>query len=98
MHTLAEGMAASGSEAFAGEVTAEGIPVIDLSLELGRVASAEADAAAHAECVRCAEAFHRFGVIAVRDPRVSMEDNDRYVCLWYGLCKVWRRRAVLRFP
>jgi hypothetical protein len=66
----------AGSAEFKGETTAEGIPVIDLSLHLNRASD---EAAALAESRRCAEAFHRFGIICVRDPRVSSADNDRCV-------------------
>jgi hypothetical protein len=65
---------AAGGGAYEGEMTAEGIPVINLSLYLERASNEEA---ARAESRRCAEAFHRFGIICVRDPRVSSADNDR---------------------
>eukprot|EP00499_Haloplacidia_sp_CaronLabIsolate_P009735 CAMPEP_0196781950 /NCGR_PEP_ID=MMETSP1104-20130614/10453_1 /TAXON_ID=33652 /ORGANISM="Cafeteria sp., Strain Caron Lab Isolate" /LENGTH=416 /DNA_ID=CAMNT_0042152181 /DNA_START=50 /DNA_END=1300 /DNA_ORIENTATION=- len=58
-----------------GEVEVADLPVIDLAKFMG---AEESDAAAE-ECKKVAEALHKYGCLIVRDPRVSMADNDRFV-------------------
>lgn len=61
-----------------GELAGE-IPVVDVALFLNRGDSPEAEAAARAEAVRVADALHNYGILCVRDPRVSQDDNNRCV-------------------
>jgi isopenicillin N synthase-like dioxygenase len=52
------------------------IPVIDLNLFFSK----EADPVNYKEeCSKVAEAFHKYGVVVVRDPRVSYVDNERFI-------------------
>lgn len=53
----------------------EDIPVIDLTPWLGK-SSVEGGAD---DCQRLAEALHKFGVVIVRDPRVSESENDAFL-------------------
>ncbi len=57
------------------------IPVINLGWFLEREADPAAAERAAAEALRCAEALREYGVIIVRDPRVTEADNDACVCL-----------------
>ena len=60
-----------------GEIT-----IIDVSTIMRRHESAEAEEAATRECERCAEALRQYGVLCVRDPRVTEEDNNRCVAIY----------------
>lgn len=51
-----------------------GIPVVDLSEWVGEGATGDADS-----CRKLADALHRFGIVLVRDPRVSEVDNDLFL-------------------
>eukprot|EP00904_Undaria_pinnatifida_P009792 jgi/Undpi1/5943/HiC_scaffold_2.g01217.m1 len=51
-----------------------GIPVVDLSEWVGEGAGGDAD-----DCRKLADALHRFGIVIVRDPRVSEVDNDLFL-------------------
>jgi isopenicillin N synthase-like dioxygenase len=52
------------------------IPVIDLNIFFNK----EVDPSKYAaECQKVADAFHQYGVLCVRDPRVSEADNDRFL-------------------
>jgi hypothetical protein len=35
----------------------------------------------HENCKRVSESFHRFGAIAIKDPRVSFEKNEKFLDL-----------------
>mmetsp|Transcript_31041 Transcript_31041/g.23082 ORF Transcript_31041/g.23082 Transcript_31041/m.23082 type:complete len:398 (+) Transcript_31041:40-1233(+) len=52
------------------------LPVIDFNVYKN---SKENPEAYREECAKVAEAFHRYGVVIVRDPRVSESDNDRFL-------------------
>lgn len=53
--------------------------VIDLGPFLGSGSSGEVTAEVRADCSRIADCLHSTGALVVRDPRVSMADNDRFV-------------------
>lgn len=52
----------------------EDIPVIDISTWIGECSGADPG-----DCRRLANALHCFGVVLVRDPRVSDMDNDVFL-------------------
>lgn len=60
------------------------IPTIDLSRWIGEGANSASDVTAAAagpddDCRRLADALHRFGIVLVRDPRVSEVDNNAFL-------------------
>ena len=57
-------------------IEVDGIPVVDVAAWLNRE---DGSAACEEECAKVAAALHQYGIICVKDPRVSSEDNDRYV-------------------
>lgn len=57
-------------------IEVDGIPVVDVAAWLNRE---DGSAACEEECAKVAAALHQYGVLCVKDPRVSSEDNDRYV-------------------
>lgn len=54
------------------------IPVVDLSAWVGEREGGGATDRAE-ECKQLADALHRFGIVVVRDPRVSEVDNDVFL-------------------
>lgn len=52
----------------------EDIPVIDLFPWIG-----QGDKGDPEDCQRLANALHRFGIVLVRDPRVSDADNNAFL-------------------
>ena len=54
------------------------LPVVDFSAFFNKDKDPEAYIR---ECKKAAEAFHKYGVLAVRDPRVFSEDNERFLDL-----------------
>jgi hypothetical protein len=52
-----------------------------LDLPVIEVGDFLAGSAAGEECRRAADAFHRFGCVAVRDPRVHFEDNEVFLSM-----------------
>lgn len=64
--------------AFDGEMAGD-IPLVDVSVFLNRGESAETEERAKVECKRVADAFAKFGIVVVRDPRASEEDNARFL-------------------
>jgi isopenicillin N synthase-like dioxygenase len=56
--------------------THQSIPVIDLNAFFGKNENPEKFME---ECKKAADAFHRYGLVCVRDPRVSEADNDRFL-------------------
>lgn len=75
----------SSEHATSSESNTLDLPVIDLAAYFNR----EADPAAYeTECRRAAEAFREHGALAVRDPRVFPEDNERFLDMmerYFGL-------------
>lgn len=61
----------------------EEVPVIDISKWIipsnGRKVEEESDDAAADDCRRMADALHRFGIVLVKDPRVSEVDNNAFL-------------------
>jgi len=57
------------------DTQASSIPIINAEIFLSNPNSAEA----LAECKKVAEALHDYGVLIVKDPRVSEKDNDRFL-------------------
>lgn len=60
----------------------EEIPVVDISKWIGAEVkgTGESDhAALEEDCRRMADALHRFGIVLVRDPRVSDVDNNAFL-------------------
>jgi hypothetical protein len=55
------------------------LPVIDLDCWLRRNESPAMTAAAAVEAKKVAETLHSYGIMIVKDPRVSEKDNDTYV-------------------
>jgi isopenicillin N synthase-like dioxygenase len=55
------------------------LPVIELAQWLGR--KGDSDAAVQEMAKKVADCFQRTGVVIVRDPRVSEDDNNRFVDL-----------------
>lgn len=54
------------------------IPVVDLTAWMGDQGDVNCDGRAD-DCQRLADALHRFGIVLVRDPRVSEVDNDKFL-------------------
>lgn len=87
-------MAATGSS----EVpTTDGkLPIIDLNALLNYDATNEESKAAYtAECQKVADALHKFSILIVRDPRVSQDDNNKYVMRMSNSALLARRRNVV---
>jgi isopenicillin N synthase-like dioxygenase len=55
------------------------LPVVDLAPHLRRHESPAFAAAAVEEAKKAADGLHRYGLLVVRDPRASAEDNDRFL-------------------
>lgn len=54
------------------------IPVIDLNLFFSK----DQDSAKYREeCAKVADAFHKYGVVIVKDPRVSNVDNEKFISM-----------------
>lgn len=62
-----------------GSPVIDGIPVIDVGCWLNEAADDSALAAKQTECEKVAQALHQYGIVCVRDPRVSTADNDRFL-------------------
>jgi isopenicillin N synthase-like dioxygenase len=75
----------SSDDASSVESNTLDLPVIDFAAYFRR----EEDPAAYeTECRRAAEAFKEHGALAVRDPRVFPEDNERFLDMmerYFGL-------------
>lgn len=54
------------------------IPVVDLTAWIGDQDGANSEGSAD-DCRLLADALHRFGIVLVRDPRVSGVDRDRFL-------------------
>jgi isopenicillin N synthase-like dioxygenase len=57
----------------------DGIPVVDVGAWLAREESPETAAASAAECEKVAAALHQYGILCIKDPRVTAEDNDNFL-------------------
>lgn len=54
------------------------IPVVDLTAWIGDQDDDNCEGRTD-DCQRLADALHRFGIVLVRDPRVSEVDNDKFL-------------------
>ena len=83
--------------------TDAGIPVVDVNMFLqyeqaekeGKQPSSDLEQKLNDECKRVAQGLHEYGVLIVKDPRVSSQDNDRYV-LFAFFCVCLREKEQVR--
>jgi len=52
------------------------VPIVDLETFFNRESDNETYVA---ECLKVADALHRFGIVIIKDPRVFQEDNNRFL-------------------
>ena len=51
----------------------EDIPIINAEIYMEQKEGWEA------ECKKVAESFHKYGIVKLKDPRVNMGDNDKFI-------------------